>query len=68
MPMFKDNKIGAINWGLVNNKCGFHYPWGHKDGDPEPEVWFHDIFRSDYTPWKESEVEFIKSMTGVKEI
>lgn len=68
MPLFKENKIGAINWGLVNNKCGFHYPWGHKDGDPEPEVWFHDIFRGDYTPWKESEVEFIKSMTGVKGI
>lgn len=66
MPLFKENGIGAINWGLVNSKCGFHYPWSHKDGDPEPEVWFHDIFRSDYTPWKDSEVEFIKSMTGVK--
>ena len=64
MPLLKERKVGAINRGLVNNKCCFHLPWGHKDGDPEPEVWFHDIFRSDYTPWSPDEVDFIRSMTG----
>jgi hypothetical protein len=31
---------------------------------PEPEVWFHDIFRIDRTPYSKKEVAFIKRMTG----
>jgi hypothetical protein len=30
----------------------------------EPKVWFHDIFRKDGTPYKESEVALIKKLTG----
>jgi hypothetical protein len=68
MPILKENKVGAINWGLINNKCNFHLPWGHKYGDPEPEVWFHDILRNDGTPYSEAECEFIRSMTADKNI
>jgi hypothetical protein len=28
----------------------------------EPEVWHHDIFRSDGTPYSRSEVNFIRKM------
>ena len=66
LPALKENRIGAINWGLVNNKCNFHYPWDHKAGDPEPEIWFHDIFRSDYTPYDPAEIDFLKGMTSDK--
>ena len=66
LPVLKENRIGAINWGLVNNKCNFHYPWDHKAGDPEPEIWFHDIFRSDYTPYDPAEIDFLKGMTSDK--
>lgn len=68
MPILKENKVGAINWGLINNKCNFHLPWGHKYGDPEPEVWFHDILRNDGTPYSEAECDFIRSMTADKNI
>ena len=68
MPILKENKVGAINWGLINNKCNFHLPWGHKYGDPEPEVWFHDILRNDGTPYSEEECDFIRSMTADKNI
>lgn len=67
LPILKENNVGAINWGLVNNKCNFHYPWGHKEGDPEPEVWFHDIFRSDGTPYDPAEILFLKEMTLASE-
>jgi hypothetical protein len=30
----------------------------------EPLVWFHDIFRTDGTPYRQSEVELIRSLTG----
>ena len=36
-----------------------------KAGDPEPKVWFHDIFRLDGTPYSQEEVDFIREMTGV---
>jgi len=26
-------------------KMNAHFPWRSKAGGPEPEVWFHDIFR-----------------------
>lgn len=63
LPILKREKIGAINWGLVAGKCGFYMPWGSKPGDPMPDVWFHDIFHEDGTPYSEAEVEFIKSQT-----
>lgn len=71
MPVFKKYNVGAVNWGLVAGKCNFYYPWNKVDADgnsipweEEPEVWFHDIFHPDGTPWSEREVEYIRSMTG----
>lgn len=66
LPIFKREKIAALNWGLVEGKCNFHYPWGHKLEDGEPELWFHDIFYEDYTPFSQEEVDFIKSITSDK--
>lgn len=72
MPIFKKYNVGAINFGLTAGKCNFNFPWNKEDKDgnsipwteDEPEMWFHDIFRLDGTPWSEQEVEFIRSMTG----
>ena len=63
LPILKKYNVGAISWGLVNGKCHFHYPWGHKVGDPEPEIWFHDIFRPDHTPYDPAEITFLQEMT-----
>ena len=65
LPIFKNHKIGAINWGLVAGKTNTIYPWGSPEGTPEPAVWFHDIFRKDGTPYDEKEISIIRSMTGV---
>jgi len=64
MPILKREKVGAISWGLTAGKCNFHLQWSSKAGDPEPKVWFHDIFRLDGTPYSEAEIRFIKKMTG----
>lgn len=63
MPIFKKENVGAISFGLVAGKTNFYYTWGSKEGAPEPEVWFHDIFRKDGTPYSQKEIEFIKTMT-----
>ncbi len=64
MPIFVEENIGCINWGLVSGKTQTIYPWDswEKPYDKEPEIWFHDIFRKDGTPYSKKEVKFIKKM------
>ncbi len=65
MPILKDQNIGAINWGLVDGKSNTKYAWDEPIPDgSEPELWFHEIFRRDGTPYKQHEVELIKELTG----
>ncbi len=66
LPILKRENAGAISWGLTAGKCNFHLQWSSKAGDPEPEVWFHDIYRMDGTPYSQQEVDFIRSMTADK--
>lgn len=42
------------------------FPWGSKAGSPEPEIWFHDIFRPDGTPFDPEETELIKGFSKRK--
>ena len=64
MVMLKEENIGAINWGLVTGKTNTKYGWDEPIPDgSEPEVWFHDIFRQDGTPYMQEEVDLIKSLT-----
>lgn len=66
LPIFKKFKIAAFNWGLVAGKTNTIYPWDSWDKKylKEPELWFHDIFKKDGSPYKKSEVEYIKMVTG----
>ena len=62
---FKEQRIGAINWGLVSGKTQTMYSW--EDYDPaggEPPVWYHDILRPDGSPYRPQEVEYIRQVTG----
>ena len=64
MPIFKEKKIGCINWGLVSGKTQTIYSWeDHYPGGEEPPLWFHDILRPDGSPYKEEEKDFIQKMT-----
>lgn len=81
LPIFKRENIGCYNWGLVAGKSQTHFGWStilelqkrKKNGDflndldeiPEPQEWFHDIFRKDGTPYKESEINFIKQILKI---
>lgn len=65
MPILKQNKIGAINWGLVAGKSNTIFAWDTPLPDVvEPELWFHDIFRKDGSPFSQEEVDFIKEITA----
>ena len=67
LPILKRYNVAAINWGLVNGKSNTIFPWGSKEGSPEPTPWFHDVFRKDGTPYDAKETELIKRLTSAKE-
>ncbi len=66
LPLLKENRVGAYNWGFVAGKSQTIYPWDswNKRYTAEPPVWFHDIFRTDGTPYREEEVKLIREVTG----
>jgi hypothetical protein len=62
LPIFKQAGVHAINWGLVDGKTQTKFKWGTPEGAPEPELWFHEIFHFDGTPYIAKEVEFIRKI------
>ncbi|SEA36455.1 hypothetical protein SAMN05192529_11544 [Arachidicoccus rhizosphaerae] len=65
LPMLKDENVGAINWGFVEGKTNTKYAWDSPMPDGgDPTVWFHEIFRKNFTPYKQDEVELIKKLNG----
>ncbi len=47
LPVFKENNIGAINWGLVSGKTQTIYPWDSYDKEDRLTMPFHDVFEKD---------------------
>ena len=65
LPLLKQERVGAINWGLVSGKTNTIYAWDTPIPDgSEPKEWFHDIFRGDGTPYRLDEVALIRRLTG----
>jgi len=67
MPVAKKYKVAAINWGLVAGKTQTFLPWDSWKKpyvDREPAIWFHEVFRTDGTPYLKDEVALIKKITG----
>jgi len=67
MPVGKKHNVGMINWGFVQGKSQTNYPWDSWEKpyvEYEPWIWFHDIFRTDGTPYLREETDLIKRLTG----
>jgi hypothetical protein len=65
LGIFKEEDVGAVNWGFVSGKTQTIFPWDSwtKAYTSEPPLWFHDIFRPDGTPYKPGEVRYIRQIT-----
>jgi hypothetical protein len=66
LPLFKNERIAAYCWGLVDGKSQTKYPWNTwqmPDVD-EPDPWHHDIFHANGKPYREEEVTLIRNLTG----
>jgi hypothetical protein len=61
LPIFRKHGVSGYSWGLVAGKTQTNYAWDSwsVSYDGEPNLWFHDIFRVDGTPYKEEEVNFL---------
>jgi hypothetical protein len=69
LPLAKQYKVAAYNWGFAAGKTQTWLPWDswqHPYTDRQPDLWFHDIFASNGKPYLQEEVDFIRSMTGGK--
>jgi len=66
LPILQRYHVAAINWGLVSGKSNTIFPWGSKEGSPEPTPWFHDVFHKDGTPYDVKETELIKKLSATK--
>jgi hypothetical protein len=68
LPVFKSEKVGCYNWGLVAGKSNTIFAWGKVELDPEPQIWFHDIFRTDHSPYSRYETALIAEILKDKKI
>jgi hypothetical protein len=67
LPVAKEAKVAAMNWGFVAGKSQTYLPWDswqHPYVDRQPPVWFHDIFRESGEAYKPEETAFIRKITG----
>ncbi len=67
LPLAKEERVGAINWGFVAGKTQTFLPWDswqHPYVLDQPAVWFHEVLRSDGTPYRPAEADLIRQLTG----
>jgi hypothetical protein len=68
LPIAKQERVGAINWGFVAGKTQTYYPWEsweHPYVKNQPPVWFHEVLHPDGTPYRRAEVELIRQLTRI---
>ena len=67
LPVARKYRVGAINWGLVAGRSQTYLPWDSWRRPyvaEKPTVWFHDVFHPDGKPYRQREVEIIRSLTS----
>jgi len=66
LPIAKQERVGAINWGFVVGKTQTNLPWEswqHPYINTQPHIWFHEVLRPDGTPYRQAEVDLIRQLT-----
>lgn len=65
LELMKNAGVAAYCWGFINGKSQTIYPWDSwtKSYTAPPPVWFHDILQPDGTPFRQSEVDYIRRVT-----
>jgi hypothetical protein len=67
LPIAKKYDIAMFNWGFVDGKTQTRLPWDSWKKPytwDEPTIWFHEVFRADGKPYRQAEVDLIKSLSA----
>jgi len=67
LPIAKEERVGAINWGFVAGKTQTYLPWEswqHPYVLSQPPVWFHEVLHPNGIPYRQAEVDLIMQLTG----
>jgi len=67
LPIARQERVGAVNWGFVAGKTQTYLPWEswqHPYILSQPPVWFHEVLHPDGTPYRQAEVDLIRQLTG----
>lgn len=61
----RDAGVGADCWGFVQGRIQTEYPLdsGVKRYEEAPDPWFHDVLRTDGSPYDCGDVDSIRSLT-----
>lgn len=64
LRLYRREHIGAYNWGLVAGKTQTYHCWNMAENPTSgyPDIWMHDIFFPDGTPYCEKEIALIKQL------
>jgi hypothetical protein len=69
LPIAWKHHVGAINWGLVVGKSQTNLPWDswvRPYVSDQPTLWFHDVFRTDGTPYRQREADLLREWNAKK--
>lgn len=65
VPLAKSLNVGLYNWGFVAGKSQTNIPWDSWQnpytGERKVNLWFHDIFHEDGTPYDDKDIEVLKA-------
>jgi len=68
LPVGKRLDVGMINWGFVLGKTQTNFPWDSWQRPytlEPPVVWHHDLLRPDGTPYRQREVEILRTLSSL---
>ena len=61
----KKNKIWSFMFGFVAGKMETWRPWKWVENPHSSDIWFHDLYKADHTPYCPEEIAYIKHiLTG----
>lgn len=69
LPLYFEKKIGSVHWGLVAGNGQFYLPWEWlkvEQPNLDYSLWQHDIYKEDFTPYNEDEIELFKNLCKQK--
>ena len=67
LPLAKKLDVGMIQWGFVLGRTQTNMPWDSWQRPytfQQPTLWFHDLLHTDGTPYRQREVDIIRSLTA----